>query len=57
MQVPHTSMLERFLDAEDLRMGRCKDVAMDPGAFEQEAQQHGSGSSSISSSSSRNKQQ
>jgi hypothetical protein len=36
-------ILERFLDAEDLTMGRCKDLAMDPHAFEH-GQQHDSSS-------------
>lgn len=39
-QVPHTDILERFLDAEDLTMGRCKDLAMDPHAFDSSSDAH-----------------
>eukprot|EP00775_Hariotina_reticulata_P001354 gene1354-1695_t len=35
-QVPDTSILERFLDAEDLVMGRCKDLAMQQDAWIEE---------------------
>jgi hypothetical protein len=40
-QVPHTDILERFLDAEDLVMGHCKDLSMDPHAFDHERDSKG----------------
>lgn len=39
-QVPDLKLLERFLDAEDLVMGRCKDISMHQTDWEAE-QQHG----------------
>jgi hypothetical protein len=33
-QVPETKWLDRFLDAEDLVMGRCKDLGMEPKDWE-----------------------
>jgi len=33
-QVPDTKWLDRFLDAEDLVMGRCKDIGMEPKDWE-----------------------
>lgn len=38
-QVPDLKLLERFLDAEDLVMGRCKDISMHQKDWEAE-QQH-----------------
>lgn len=35
-QVPDTSILDRFLDSEDLLMGKCKEECMDPGTFDKE---------------------
>jgi hypothetical protein len=37
--VPDLKLLERFLDAEDLVMGRCKDISMHQKDWEAE-QQH-----------------
>eukprot|EP00878_Enallax_costatus_P004976 GHUV01005232.1.p1 GENE.GHUV01005232.1~~GHUV01005232.1.p1 ORF type:complete len:179 (+),score=28.01 GHUV01005232.1:382-918(+) len=39
-QVPDTSVLDRFLDAEDLAMGRCKDIYMGKDAFREERERH-----------------
>jgi hypothetical protein len=39
-QVPDTSVLERFLDAEDLVLGRCRDQAMADDAWKEERERH-----------------
>jgi hypothetical protein len=40
LQVPDTSVLERFLDAEDLVLGRCRDEAMPADAWREERERH-----------------
>jgi hypothetical protein len=40
VQVPATSVLERFLDAEDLVLGRCRDQGMAPDAWKEERERH-----------------
>ncbi|WIA40667.1 hypothetical protein OEZ86_004370 [Tetradesmus obliquus] len=39
-QVPDTSVLERFLDAEDLVLGRCREQAMADDAWKEERERH-----------------
>ncbi|KAF6254106.1 hypothetical protein COO60DRAFT_1703502 [Scenedesmus sp. NREL 46B-D3] len=39
-QVPATSVLERFLDAEDLVLGRCSEAAMAADAWKEERERH-----------------
>jgi len=41
VQVPSTELLDRFLDAEDLVMGRCKADCMDEAEFQREWKEGG----------------